>query len=125
MAGQGNGDTAWLVDLFDAVDSLDTKRFLAYLTPDAGFRFGSAPLVVGAEQIGAAVDGFFASIAGCSHRIEHTWTGNGTIACEGEVTYRRSDGTEITLPFANVFDMAGELISHYKIYIDIGPLYAE
>jgi hypothetical protein len=31
----------------------------------------------------------------------------------------------LTLPFTNVFELDGELISHYKIYIDIAPLYAE
>ena len=40
------------------------------------------------------------------------------------MTYRRHDGTEITLPFTNVFEYRGDLIAHYKIYIDIGPLYA-
>lgn len=115
----------WLNGLLDSVDSKDTARFLGYLTPDAVFRFGSAPPVIGPEQTGAAVDGFFSTIGGCSHELNNTWVGDGTIACEGEVTYRRHDGSEITLPFVNVFDMAGDLISRYKIYIDIGPLYAE
>ena len=45
------------------------------------------------------------------------------VICEGETTYTRHDGTQITLPFANVFELEGELISTYKIYADIGPLY--
>jgi len=115
----------WLNGLFDSVDQKDTKRFLSYLSPGSVFRFGSAPPVTGREQIAVAVDGFFATINGSSHRLINTWFENDAIACEGEVTYRRADGTEITLPFATIFDMAGELISCYKIYIDIGPLYAE
>ncbi len=115
----------WLDQLFAAVDALDTERFVDFLSPDAEFRFGSAPPVNRSQDIAAAVDGFFATIAGCHHVIANTWNGNGTIACEGEVTYRRHDGSEITLPFANVFDMAGEKISRYKIYIDIAPLYAQ
>jgi hypothetical protein len=47
------------------------------------------------------------------------------MVCEGEVTYTRHDESEITLPFVNVFEFEGELISHYKIYADSEPLYAE
>jgi hypothetical protein len=35
----------------------------------------------------------------------------------------RHDATEIALPFINVFEFDGDLISGYKIYMDIGPLY--
>jgi len=121
-----NTDTLeWLNGLLGSVDAKDTPLFLSYLTPDVEFRFGSAPPAMGSEQTGAAVDGFFSSIGGCTHRLNNTWVGDGTIACEGEVTYRRHDESEITLPFVNVFEMAGDLIARYKIYIDIGPLYAE
>jgi len=125
MTGDGcEVSVGWLEDLFDSVDAQDTPRFVGFLSPDAEFRFGSAPAVSGTAQIAAAVDGFFSTIAGCRHRLGNTWIEDGTIACEGEVTYRRHDGSEITLPFANVFEMAGDLISRYKIYIDIAPLYA-
>ena len=40
------------------------------------------------------------------------------------MTYTRLDGSEITLPFTDVFEYRDELIAHYKIYMDIGPLYA-
>ena len=70
------------------------------------------------------MDGFFATIAGCAHSIARTVCEGGTLFCEGEVTYRRHDGTEITLPFTDVFEYDDDLIDAYKIYIDIGPLYA-
>lgn len=113
----------WLGGVFDSVDRLDTEGFVRYLSPDSEFRFGSALAVSGREQIGAAVNGFFSTIAGCSHNLRNAWAADDTIACEGEVTYRRKNGSEITLPFANVFDMDGDMISSYKIYIDIAPLY--
>lgn len=125
MGSTGAARAGWLTDLFGSVDSLDTARFVGFLTPDAEFRFGSAPAVKGRQSIAAAVDGFFSTIAGCGHCLDNTWIEAGSVACEGEVTYRRHDGSAITLPFANVFEMAGDLISSYKIYIDIGPLYAE
>lgn len=114
-----------IVHMFEAIDAQDTERFLKYLSPDAEFRFGSADAVIGTDRIGEAVDGFFSSITNCSHRLEKSLYEDDTIVCEGEVTYRRHNQSKITLPFVNVFEMSGELISRYKIYIDIAPLYAE
>lgn len=111
--------------LFAAIDARDGASFVAYLTEDAVFRFGSAPPVHGRDAICAAVDGFFATIAGCAHSITRTLRQGDTLVCEGDVTYRRHDGSEITVPFVDVFEYDGSLISHYKIYIDISPLYAD
>ena len=110
--------------LFASIDAQDTDAFLACLTEDAIFRFGSAPAVRGREAIRAGVDGFFASIKGSSHALNQVLSDGNTLVCEGEVSYRRHDDSEITLPFTNVFKLDGPLISHYKIYIDIAPLYA-
>lgn len=114
-----------LDDLFTSIDDMDTERFLHFLTADAVFRFGSAPAVRGRENIREFVNAFFSTIDGCRHRMHNLLAGDSTLVCEGEVTYTRHDGTEIALPFANVFEFAGELISHYKIYADASPLYAE
>ena len=111
--------------LFDAIDAKDAAAFVGYLTDDAIFRFGSAPAVQGKAAIQAAVDGFFGTIAGCSHQVSNTLGSDSTFVCEGEVTYKRHDGTEITLPFTDVFEYEGGLIAQYKIYMDIGPLYAD
>jgi hypothetical protein len=117
--------TNFLDDVLAAVDSKDVHRFVSYLTEDCVFRFGSAPAAVGRAAIGEAVGGFFESIAGCGHAVGNVWHDEGNMVCEGEVCYRRHDGSEITLPFVNVFEFCGELISNYKIYIDVGPLYTK
>ena len=75
--------------------------------------------------ITAALEAFFGSIEGLSHQVDNVWTAPGTIACEGVVTYARLDGRDVAVPFADVFDMEGDKIRAYKIYIDIAPLYAE
>ena len=121
-AGEG---PEWLGSLFAAIDSKDTEAFLEYLSDDALFRFGSAPAVRGSETIRAAVGGFFDTIKGSSHTLNNTLVNGSALVCEGEVTYQRLNGSELTLPFVNVFELGGKLISHYKIYIDIAPLYAE
>lgn len=111
--------------LFDSIDAQDTDTFLGFLTEDAVFRFGSAPELRGHDAIRAAVDGFFASVAGSRHELKNTLFNDKTLVCEGEVTYRRHNDSELTLPFVNVFELDGDLISVYKIYIDVGPLYAQ
>ncbi len=111
--------------MFDAIDAKDTTAFVGYLAADAVFRFGSAPAVEGRNAIAAAVDGFFGTIAASSHRIDRTLQSGSTMVSEGEVIYTRHDGSTVALPFADVFELDGDRISVYKIYIDIAPLYAE
>ncbi len=115
------GDTG---GLFAAIDAKDGAAFVAYLTENAIFRFGSAPPVQGRDAIQAAVEGFFATIAGCSHSVDNKLRQGDTVVCEGIVTYTRHDGSEIELPFTDVFEYEGILIAHYKIYMDVAPLYA-
>ncbi len=120
---EGDSSAALLRELFAAIDSMDTARFVQSLTPDAVFRFGSAPPVRGRGAVSDVIGGFFSSIAGLRHALTKTIGDDGTLVCEGEVTYTRHDGSEITLPFANVFELEDGLIAKYKIYADIGPLY--
>ncbi len=115
-------DTAWWQHLFAAIDAREARGFVDRLTPDAQFRFGNAPTLVGADAIRAGVSSFFAGIAACQHRLVRTWSAPNGIACEGEVTYTRHDGTQVLIPFANVLELRGALISVYRIYIDNSPL---
>jgi ketosteroid isomerase-like protein len=110
--------------LFMSIDAMDMEGFLAPIAPDAEFRFGSAPAIHGHAGIKEAVGGFFTSIAGLSHELKRVVEDGNTVVCEGEVTYTRHDGSTITLPFCNVFETDAGLISVYRIYVDIAPLYA-
>ncbi len=114
----------WWQRLFECIDARDTAGFVAFLTDEAEFRFGSAEPIQGKAVIAAAVDGFFGSIQGSRHRIEHTWHDNETRVCHGAVRYTRHDGSQVTVPFANVFYMDGERVSRYLIHIDLAPLFA-
>jgi ketosteroid isomerase-like protein len=117
-------ESDWWRRLFSTIDSGDADGFVSFLTPDASFRFGNAPAVVGAPAIGAAVAAFFKAIASSRHRLLATWSKNASAVCEGEVTYTRHDGSVITFPFANVFELRGEKIAAYRIYIDHALLFA-
>ncbi len=43
---------------------------------------------------------------------------------KGSCTYTRLDGSQVTIPFVNVFYLQGDKIARYLIYIDNGPLFA-
>jgi ketosteroid isomerase-like protein len=116
-------DRGWWEKVFAVIDGGDAAGFVGLLTPDAQFRFGNATPVVGRDAIRAAVAAFFAAIAGSRHRLLDIWNGESTAVCEGEVTYTRHDGSTLRLPFANVFDLRGDKIAAYRIYIDNSPLF--
>jgi len=117
-------DAAGWARLFAAIDARDADAFAAFLAEDGEFRFGNAPPVHGRAAFRAAVAGFVAAIGGGRHRLLASWTGPGSAVCEGEVTYPRHDGSTLTVPFANVFALAGGRIRSYRIYIDNGPLFS-
>lgn len=110
--------------LFAAIDNCAADAFVEFLTKDASFRFGSAPAMTGRAEIARGVGAFFKTIAACKHRVAKTIVSGNTMVCEGAVTYRRHDDSEVTVPFVDVFEIDGDLISDYKIYIDTTPLFA-
>ena len=114
----------WTDALFISIDAKDTPRFLTFLTDDAEFIFGNAPPAAGKPAIGAAVAGFFGTIRASRHDVAHTWIQPGHVICQGNVTYTRHDGSNITLPFVNILGMRDGLIDDYRIYIDATPLFA-
>ncbi|MBT8079172.1 MAG: nuclear transport factor 2 family protein [Gammaproteobacteria bacterium] len=113
-----------ITSLFAAIDNKDMDGFLKHLGQTATFRFGSAPAVSGRNAIREAVAAFFESVAALKHELRRAIADGNVLVCEGVVTYTRHDERRVTLPFANVFEIEGGIINDYRIYIDIGPLYA-
>ena len=114
----------WIADLFAAIDRKDADAFAEFVTEDAHFAFGNLPAVAGRTAIREFVAGFFASIKAVSHRVPDAWLSGGTVVCRGEVAYTRHDGSMLTVPFANVFLMAGDRVRDYRIYMDASVLFA-
>ena len=87
------------------------------LTAAAQFRFGDAPVVVGHEAIHAAAARFFSAM----RPADTDRCARGTVSrpqSAGEVTHTRHDGSVLSVPFANVFELRGDKIAAYRIYID-------
>ncbi len=110
--------------LFNDIDKMDADKFASYLEEDVSFRFGNAPVVTGKKAVRDAVDGFFKSIKGIRHKKLKMWVHTDSVLYQGIVTYTRHDGTEVTLPYLNVFFLNGEKIKEYLIYMDVNPLFA-
>ena len=117
-------DKNWWLALFAAIDAKDVPGFLSFLTPDAEFRFASAPSVYGHEAVGPLVRGFWDAIGGSRHRLIRTWEDAETAVCEGEVTYTRKDGSTLTVPFVNVFYLHDGKVARYLIHTDNSALFA-
>jgi len=115
----------WARDLFRCVDAKDTDGWLAFLAPDARFRFGNGPVVEGKGAIREAVVAFFASISALRHELADLWHYPDAVICRGEVTYTRLDGSTLGIPFVNVLKVEGDLIHDYFIYADTSDLYAK
>ena len=111
--------------LFASIDAMDTESFLSFLAEDCVFRFGSSPPVTGRDAIGNTVNDFFSMFAALHHDLHRVVAGDSGIACEGEVAYTRHDGKRVTVPFCNIFEVDAGLISLYRIYIDMAPVFAE
>ena len=116
-------DAAGWARLLASVDSRDADAFSRFLTRDAAFIFGNAPALVGTAAIVDGVAGFFRAIAACQHRLSRIWQGSGAVGCEGTVTYTRLNGSVLVVPFANVFEVEGDLIRSYRVYIDNSALF--
>ena len=113
----------WIKRLFQSIDDRDLDTFLSFLSDDVVFRFGNAEPAKGKETAGAVVGGFFDSIKALRHQVLETWEQPGAVICHGVVTYTRHDSSTLTVPFANVFKIDGDLIREYFIFVDVSELY--
>ncbi len=108
--------------LFAAIDSADVDRFMAWMTDDCIFTYGSGDPVSGADDVRAAVSSFFTAFESLAHRVDATWEVDGVAITEGVVTYTTRDGRSVTVPFCDVLRLSGDRIRDYRVYIDPTPL---
>jgi ketosteroid isomerase-like protein len=111
--------------VFAIVDKRDAEGFAALFAPDGHFVFGNAEPILGPAAIAPTVDAFFASIRGLRHQIVNRWENGADAVAELAVEYHRPDGKHVTVPAVTIFtrDRAG-LITHYRIFADLAPLFA-
>lgn len=111
--------------IFAKIDSLDPRALTGFLTDDATMVFGNGEPLVGPAAIVAASEAFLSTIKSVRHRIVGDWTVGPTTIAEAEVTYTRLDGKEVTIPVVSIWDVDGAgLITSYRVFLDLAPVYA-
>ena len=111
-------------ELFKAIDAKDAERFASFIAADGTFVFANAPAMTGRAAIRDAVAGFFASIRGLSHEVHSVAQEGSQVWSRGIVTYVRHDGSSLTAPFCNYFEMENGGVRHYQIYVDASALHS-
>ncbi|NRQ34137.1 nuclear transport factor 2 family protein [Nonomuraea sp. NN258] len=111
--------------VFQKVDSFDPEEFVRLLADDARLVFGNGEPLVGHEAVTALLRAFYATIAGLRHRIVRTWQAGADIIAETEVTCRRLDGKDVSVAAVTIWQTRDDgLISDYRIFVDLAPVYA-
>lgn len=111
--------------VFALVDKRDADGFAALFAPDGRFVFGNADPIVGPAAIAAAVGAFFAGIDGLRHEIRNRWESGADTVAELVVEYDRQDGGAVRVPAVTIFTRDGAgLVTDYRIYVDLAPLFA-
>lgn len=111
-----------LGNVLTALDGKDADAFVGFLTEDATFRYGSQSPVKGRAAIRDYVSAFLGGVHGLSHRVTDKWQHEQTLICQGEATYSKLDGSEVTVPFVNVMGLQKDKIRDYRVYVDPTPL---
>ena len=106
-----------------ALDAKDAAAVTARMTDDVRMRLGNADVVAGKAEFLEATAAFVASIAAIRHEITSIWSFDVVVIAEMDVRYERLDGRQVTLPCCNVVRVRYGLVSDYRVYIDIGPVY--
>ena len=110
--------------VFAALDAQDPAAVTARMTDDVRMRLGNADLVEGKAKSRESTAAFVASITAIRHEITSMWSVDDVVIAEMDVHYERLDGRKVTLPVCNVFRVRDGLVSDYRVYLDIGPVYA-
>ena len=111
-------------EVFAALDAKDVPALAALMTDDVRLRLGNVDVVKGKSEFVEASHAFNKSVAGVRHNVINVWSDGDALIVELEVDYTRLDGGELTLPCCNVFRLRDGLVSDYRVYMDITPVYA-
>jgi limonene-1,2-epoxide hydrolase len=109
--------------VFAALDKQEVGPLADLVTDDIRLRLGNQPTTRGKRAYVAAVESFLVSVTSFRHEILNLWGAGHAVIAELNVHYVRLDGAEVSLPCCNVFELRDGLVSDYRSYIDINPVY--
>jgi ketosteroid isomerase-like protein len=111
--------------IFADLDRMDALAWASNLAADAVMRVGNDTPVYGRDSCREALAACCARIDGIRHEIVELWEHGEATIIEASVTYRRSDGSEVTLPQVTIYRTGADgLISDYRVYGDVAAVLA-
>lgn len=114
-----------LDDTMAAIDAMDADGFLAGLSTDVVLTFGNAPAATGHDQVREACTQLWSTISGVRHRVQDLWNPEPDVTVAYiEVDYTRLDGIVVTVPCVDILRWTGDVVSDWRIVIDIAPVFA-
>jgi len=115
----------WLNAFFGAIDRMDAAAFAARFDPVEGsFRFGNESPLVGRDAIAGGAGYIFGLLKDIRHDVARFWIAEDHILAEGDVHYlRASDDLALSVPFFSVFELRGERVGSYRVYVDSHALF--
>jgi ketosteroid isomerase-like protein len=116
-------DRTWMHKMFAALDADGVPGLFPYLVDDVMFRFGSFPAGRGRETFAATWKAIAPHVGSLTHELLEVLEMGESAVCRGNVTYGLTDGTHVTVPFANVFHLQNGKIAEYLIYIDASAVF--
>ena len=88
-------------------------------------RIGNADPVHGRDGCRDALSALGTRIRGLRHELVEHWEHGEATIVEANVTCIRMDGREVSLPVVTIYRTdANDLISDYRVYTDVAPVFA-
>src|ERR1700683_3274388 len=111
------------VRLFGRGEAFDSEGFIGFFTDNPMYQFGNGEPCLTKAAIKASIDGFFGAVDALYHDVRNLWEVGDVVFVEMDVTYWRKDGTNITLPCADILRFEGDKILELRIFMDANPLF--
>ena len=116
---------AVLMDVFATMDAGDLDGMVQHMTDDVTTRFGNHAEIAAGPRFAHCSTRSARPSPGCVMTVLDLWHAVEDFdvwVVQLNVSPRLLDGRTVTLPCCNVFRMRGDLISEYRVYMDIGPV---
>jgi ketosteroid isomerase-like protein len=106
-----------MVELLDAVDTLDVEAVTALFEPDARLLLADGRLAEGGDAVRELLTDLFGGLRSASHRTTDEWNDGNVWIAEAEASYELQDWTQTgALPRAIVLRMGSDGIADVRVY---------
>ncbi|MEM7600171.1 MAG: nuclear transport factor 2 family protein [Verrucomicrobiota bacterium] len=113
----------WLDTFSPAIDTMNPDNVLNFLSEGCIFQAGNLPPIRDKEEIRKVFVDLYDRIHSIKHTLEDRIVLKDKAVYRGRVHYVRNDGSELDVPFCDVFRIRNQQIVEYLIYIDWHELY--